>query len=82
MKKKTFERYDELVARKQIERLKKELQQNRFTKRNPQEEIALLKNIGEYEDELRIKQREIKLLSERIKLMEAENVNYDRVLYL
>jgi len=26
MKKKTFERYDELVARKQIERLKKELQ--------------------------------------------------------
>ena len=36
MKKKTFERYDELVARKQIERLKKELQGNRFTKKNPQ----------------------------------------------
>lgn len=31
---------------------------------------------------MRLKQREIKLLQDRIKLMETENNNYDKVLYL
>jgi len=41
-----------------------------MVKRSSNEDLQLLKNIGEYEDQLRLKEREIKLLSERIKLME------------
>jgi hypothetical protein len=60
LKKKTEERYDEMVARKQIQRLKKELQDTKFSKKSASsttDNIDLLKNIGQYEDELRLKQR-------------------------
>ncbi len=74
-----------MVARKQIQRLKKELHDTKFAKKgtsSASDNLDLLKNIGQYEDELRLKQREIKLLQDRIKLMETENNNYDKVLYL
>lgn len=74
-----------MVARKQIQRLKKQLQDTKFAKKGPSsatDNLDLLKNIGQYEDELRLKQRQIKLLQDRIKLMETENNNYDKVLYL
>ena len=74
-----------MVARKQIQRLKKELQDSKFSKKSASsttDNIDLLKNIGQYEDQLRLKQREIKLLQDRIKLMETENNNYDKILYL
>lgn len=63
MKRKNYERYDEVIARKQIERLKKELQELRMTKRSSNDDLQLLKNIGEYEDQIRLKDREIKLLT-------------------
>lgn len=74
-----------MVARKQIQRLKKELNDSKYSKKSNSpvtDNLDLLKNIGQYEDELRLKQREIKLLQDRIKLMETENNNYDKVLYL
>lgn len=72
-----------MVARKQIQRLKKELQDSKFSKKSGgSDNLELLKNIGQYEDELRLKQREIKLLQDRIRLMETENNNYDKILYL
>jgi hypothetical protein len=52
-----------VIARKQIERLKKELQELRMTKRSSNDDLQLLKNIGEYEDQIRLKDREIKLLT-------------------
>jgi hypothetical protein len=59
-----------MVARKQIQRLKKELQESKFSKKSgASDNLDLLKNIGQYEDELRLKQREIKLLQDRIRLM-------------
>lgn len=72
LRKKSEERYDEMVARKQIQRLKKELQDSKFSKKSgASDNLDLLKNIGQYEDELRLKQRQIKLLQDRIKLMET-----------
>lgn len=74
-----------MVARKQIQRLKKQLHDTKFSKKSGSssgENIEMLKSIGQYEDQLRLKQKEIKLLQERIKLMETENNNYDKVLYL
>ena len=38
--------------------------------------------MGQYEDELRIKEKEIKLLQERIKLIEMETATSDKTLYL
>jgi len=58
LRKKSEERYDEMVARKQIQRLKKELQDSKFSKKSgASDNLDLLKNIGQYEDELRLKQR-------------------------
>jgi hypothetical protein len=55
-----------MVARKQIQRLKKELQDSKFSKKSgASDNLDLLKNIGQYEDELRLKQREIKLKLDR-----------------
>jgi hypothetical protein len=50
------------------------LQDTKFSKKagsNGAENLDLLKNIGQYEDELRLKQREVKLLQDRIRLMET-----------
>ena len=52
-----------MIARKQIDRLKKDLQELRMTKRSSNDDLQLLKNIGEYEDQIRLKDREIKLLT-------------------
>lgn len=38
--------------------------------------------IGQYEDELRLKDKEVKLLMERIKLLESETSSYDKSLYM
>ena len=70
LKKKGELRYDEMVARKQIERLKKEVRVCQSRKKKSREmSIEKLKNLGQYEDELRIKGKEIKLLQERIRLI-------------
>ena len=51
MKKKGEQRYDEMVARKQIQRLKKELQGVKNVKKmNKGISMEELKNIGQYED--------------------------------
>lgn len=41
-----------------------------------------LKNVGQYEDEVRIRDKEIKLLQERVRLLETETSSSDRALYL
>ncbi len=38
--------------------------------------------IGQYEDELRLKDKEVRLLMERIKLLESETSSYDKSLYM
>ena len=58
LKKKGEIRYDEMVARKQIQRLKKQLQEvKNLKKSNKGVSIEGLKNVGQYEDELRVKER-------------------------
>ena len=54
LKKKTEEKYDQLVARKQIQRLKKELSQKKYgsqkEKQSQQNNLQILRSIGQYED--------------------------------
>ena len=70
LKKKGEIRYDEMVARKQIQRLKKELSGAKMVKKTTKGvSLDSLKNVGQYEDEVRIRDKEIKLLQERIRLL-------------
>lgn len=72
-----------MVARKQIQRLKKELQGVKNTKKAGKgPTMDTLKNVGQYEDELRVKEKQIKLLQERIRLIETESGTCDKALYL
>lgn len=75
-------RYDEMLARKQIERLKKEVTKARYKGDKNLVKIDSLKVAGQYEDELRLKEKEIRLLNERVKLIESESTNYDKVIYM
>lgn len=75
LRNKSQPRYDELIARKQIERLKKQLQTERYSKPNSSNKsdlknnLDILKSIGQYEDELKLKHKEITLLKQRISLI-------------
>lgn len=51
-------RYDEMVARKQIQRLKKQLSGAKNCKKTSKgASLQSLKNLGQYEDEVRIKSK-------------------------
>jgi len=82
LRKKMEQRYDEMLARKQIERLKKEVSKARYRGDKNTVRIDSLKVAGQYEDELRLKEKEIRLLHERVKLIESESTNYDKVIYM
>ena len=72
-----------MVARKQIQRLKKQLSGAKNSKKATKGvSLNSLKNVGQYEDEVRVRDREIKLLQERIRLLETETSSSDRTLYL
>ena len=58
LKKKGEIRYDELVARKQIQRLKKELSGAKNAKKASKGvSMSNLKNVGQYEDEVRVREK-------------------------
>ena len=79
IKKKMDEGYSEVLAKKQITRLKKEIKNKSAVKK--QSGLNDFKNLGQYEDELKLKTREVKLLQERIRLFETETNNMDKALY-
>ena len=57
LRKKMEQRYDEMLARKQIERLKKEVSKARYHGDKNYVKIDSLKVAGQYEDELRLKEK-------------------------
>jgi DNA-binding transcriptional regulator YiaG len=62
--------YDDFLAKKQLNRLKKELRVVKSTqKRTPK--LEQLKDKGQLADQLKLRDKEIKLLRERVKLFET-----------
>ena len=68
LKRKNQENYNEALAKKQITRLKKELRTAKSTQK-VKGKLEGLKDRGEYEDQLRLRERELRLLRERMKLL-------------
>lgn len=62
LKKRNEERYDEVIARKQIERLKREVSKAKNKSDKGLVKVDNLRMVGQYEDELRLKEKEVKLL--------------------
>jgi hypothetical protein len=72
--------YDDFLAKKQINRLKKELRVVRSAQK-ARPRLDQLKDRGVLSDQLKLKEKEIRLLRERIRLFESENGFNDKTLY-
>jgi hypothetical protein len=74
--------YDEVLTKKQVSRLKKELSTVKSSQKSRlPPKIDHFKDKGKLADELKLKDREVKLLKERIKIFETENGFQDKSLY-
>jgi hypothetical protein len=74
--------YDEVLTKKQVSRLKKELSVVKSAqKARMPPKMDHFKDKGQLADQLKLHQKEIKLLKERIKLFESETGYQDKSLY-
>ena len=74
--------YDEVLTKKQVSRLKKELSVVKSTHKSRQQPpMNHFKDKGQLADQLKLKEKEIKLLRERIRIFETENGFQDKSLY-